>query len=111
MKYTCYKIITTKIYEGILEDGEEIGAVLKLLKEKELTFAMRVKKTPLYEKARLLKIDGDKITWRITQDGASLQKTSFIDDIDTIEVYADTESVMNLKPNPSRWSTLDPSSN
>ena len=107
MRYTCLKTIVTKVFDGILEDPEDILNLLQMLKEKELTCAMQVKKSPLYESVRILEINEDRITWRLLKDGTSLKKNSEISDIMTIRVNANDELMIKLKPNPSRWSTLD----
>lgn len=108
MRYTCLKTIVSKVFDGILEDEEDIKNLLELLKEKELTCAMQVKMGPVHEKVRILSLDGEHITWRIIQDSTSLKKKSAITDIMMIRVHAN-DDLMVHKPEPSRWSTIDAS--
>lgn len=106
MRYTCLKTITTKVFDGILEDSEDILNLLRVLKEKEMTCAMQVKEGPLYDSVRILEVHNSSITWRLLKDGTSLKKKSEISDIMAIRVNANDE-LIKLKPSPSRWSTLD----
>lgn len=109
MRYMCLKTIVTKVFDGILEDSEDINNLLQLLKEKELTCAMQVKKGPMHEFVRILNVDENHITWLILKDGTSLKKKSGISDIMTIRVNTNEDLMVKLKPEPSRWSTLDAS--
>lgn len=107
MRYTCFKTIVTKVFDGVLEDSEDILNLLQLLMEKELTFAMQVQKGSLYEFVRILEVNKDHITWRLFKDGTCLKKKSNISDITTIRVNVNDDLMIALKPEPSRWSTLD----
>lgn len=109
MRYTCLKTIVTKIFDGIIEDPEDILNVLQVIKEKELTCAMQVKNSPMYESVRILEINDDCITWRLLKDGTSLKKKSKIVDIITMQVHTNDDLMIQLKPKPSRWSILDAS--
>lgn len=109
MRYTCLKTIVTKVFDGILEDSEDILNLLQVLKEKELTCAMQVKKGPLHESVRILEISETRITWRLLKDGTSLRKKSEIVDIVAIQVHTNDDLMVKLKPDPTRWSILDAS--
>lgn len=103
------KTIVSKVFDGVLEEPEDILNLLQVLKEKELTCAMQVKKGPLHESVRILEISENCITWRLLKDGTSLKKTSEIADIMAIRVHTNDELMVKLKPEPTRWSTLDAS--
>lgn len=107
MRYTCLKTIVTKVFDGVLEDPGDIRNLLQLLKDKELTCAMQVKKGPMHESVRILEINENRITWRMLKDGTSLKKKSEIADIMTIRVNTNDDLMIQLKPEPSRWGTLD----
>lgn len=107
MKYTCLKTIVTKVFDGVLEDPADILNLLQLLKDKEITCAMQVKKGPVQESVRILEIDENRITWRMFKDGTSLTKKSEVSDIMMIRVNTNDELMIQLKPEPSRWGTLD----
>jgi len=107
MRFTCLKTIVTKVFDGILEDSEDINNTLQMIKEKELTISMQVKKGPVHEFVRILNLDENRITWRILKGRTSLQKTSDISDIMSVKINTNDELKIHLKPNPSRWSTLD----
>ena len=109
MRYVRYKTIVTKIFDGILEDEEEIHNLLSELKDKEITCAMQVSTGPRHDFVRILDIKEDRVTWRILHKGVTLRKTSDISDIRTIEVSTSDDVMAQLKPNASRWSTLDTS--
>lgn len=109
MRYTCLKTIVTKVFDGVLEDSGDILNLLQLLMEKELTFAMQIQNGSLHEFVRILEINEDRITWRLLKDGTSLKKKSDISDIATIRVNVNDDLMITLKPEPSRWSTLDTS--
>jgi len=109
MRYTCLKTIVTKVFDGVLEDPGDILNVLQMLKEKELTCAMQVKNTPMYESVRILEINDDSITWRLLKDGTSLKKKSKIVDIITMRVNTNDDLMIQLKPKISRWNILDAS--
>lgn len=108
MRYVRYKTITSKIFDDILEDPEDIQNLLNELKSKEITCAMQVGFDPRHAFVRILEVDQTKITWSILEKGVSLRKTSLISDIKTLEVEAGDDLVV-LKPKPSRWSMLDTS--
>lgn len=107
MRYTCLKTIVTKVFDGVLEDPSDIRNLLQLLKDKEITCAMQVKKGPMHEFVRILEINESRITWRMLKDGTSLTKKSEITDIMMIRVNANDDLMIQLKPEPSRWGTLD----
>lgn len=107
MKYTCFKTIVIKVFDGELDDPADICNLLQLLKDKEITCAMQVKKDPVHESVRILEIDESRITWRMLQDGTSLKKKSKISDIMMIRVHTNDDLMIQLKPEPSRWGTLD----
>ncbi len=109
MKYTCLKMIVSKVFDGVLESAEDIFNLLQLIKEKEITCAMQVKMGSMQEYVRILEVDENRITWRLIKDGTSLKKKSEISDIMHIRVTANEELMIQLKPEPSRWSTLDTS--
>lgn len=109
MRYTCYKTIVSKVFDGILEGAEEIQNILQAIRNKELTCTLQVKGSPTYEAVRILGLTDDKITWRLVKDGTSLQKTSPISDIVGITIYIEEDLLVSLKPEPTRWSTLDAS--
>jgi hypothetical protein len=109
MRYTCFKTIVSKIFDGILTDDEEIHNVLNLIKEKELTCSMQVESGPMHEMVRILSVEESQITWRLIKSGNSLKKRSDIADITAITVNANEELMVILKPEPTRWSTLDAS--
>lgn len=111
MRYTCLTTIVSKVFDGILEDADDIYRILDLLREKEITFAMQVKNGPVHDSVRLLELTETSITWRCVQHGSSLKKTSNISDIMEITVNPNVEAMITLKPKPSRWSTLDASDN
>lgn len=108
MRYTCLKTIVTKVFDGILEDNDDIQRVLSLLMEKEITCSMQVKTGPVHESVRILRMTDTAITWCLIQNGCSLTKTSNISDITAITVI-DADGTAMLKAEPSRWSTLDAS--
>ncbi len=107
MRYTCLKTIVTKVFDGVLEDPADIQNILQLLKDKEITCAMQVKKGPVQECVRILEVGETRITWRMMKDGTSLKKKSEISDIMMIRVNSNDDLMIQLKPEPSRWGTLD----
>lgn len=107
MRYTCLRTITTKVFDGVLEDPDEIHNLLQLIKDKELTCSMQVKKGPMHESVRILEVDENCITWRLLQSGSSLQKKSEIADIMNVRLHTNDDIMIQLKPKPSRWSTID----
>jgi hypothetical protein len=109
MRYTCFKTIVSKVFDGVLDDDEEIANVLNFIREKELSCSMQVKSGPVHETVRILAVDDSKITWRLIESGSSLKKTSDITDITAISLNANEELMVTLKPAPTRWSTLDAS--
>lgn len=109
MRYTCLKTIVTKIFDGIVENSEDILNILQMLKEKELTCSMQIKSGPMHESVRILEIYDDIITWRLFKDGTSLKKKSKIADIIAMQVNTNDDLMIHLKPKLSRWSILDAS--
>ncbi len=109
MRYIRYKTITSKVFDQIVEDTEDVQNLLTELKKKEITCAMQVGSGPRHEFVRIMEVSDEKITWKIIVKGATLQKSSFIADIQTIEVNMPDEVMAQLKPEPSRWATLDTS--
>ncbi len=109
MRYTCLKTTVSKVFDGILDDQDDILNILQILKDKELTCAMQVKKGPLHECVRILEIDKNCITWRLMKDGTSLKKKSEISDIAVMRVHTNDDLMVSLKPKPTRWSILDAS--
>jgi hypothetical protein len=109
MRYTCLKTIVTKVFDGVLDDSDDVLNVLRMLNEKELTCSMQVKKGPVHDRVRILAIEDGRITWRLLKAGTSLQKKSDIADIMSIKVNVNDDLMIQLKPEPSRWSTLDAS--
>ena len=107
MRYTRFKIITTKIFDGILEDPEEISSLLNELKNKEITCSMQIASGVLHNFVRIINVDENKIDWRLIQKGATLTKSSLISDITAIEVDTSDELLVSVKPKPTRWSALD----
>jgi len=108
MRYICLKTIVSKVCDKVLEDDEDIQRVLSLLQEKQITCALQIKGESVHESVRILGLDDQRITWRLIEHGSSLKKTSNISDIKTVTVNSD-EAMVTLKPDPSRWSTLDAS--
>ncbi len=108
MKYTCFKTIVSKVFDGEI-DEEEARNVISLLKEKETTCSLQIRNTHMLDPVRILSINGNKVTWRFCKDGSSLRGTTKISEIVAIEVHADDELAVKLKPKATRWSTLDTS--
>lgn len=109
MRYIRYKTIKSKVFDQIVEDPEDVQLLLAGLKDKEVTCVMQVGSEPCHDFVRIIEVNNEKITWKIIAKSATLQKTSLITDIKTIEVNTSDEVMAQLKPEPSRWSTLDTS--
>lgn len=108
MRYICLKTIVTKVFDGILENDDEILSVLSAIQNKEITCSLQEKQGPLNVSVRILDINETEIIWRVLKDGTSLKKKTKISDIIMISVNVDDELIIN-KPNSSRWSSLDAS--
>jgi len=108
MRYTCFRTTVSKVFDQIL-DNEEAQDVCSSLKEKELTCSIQIKSGPVHESVRILGITDSSVTWRLVKNGSSLMKSSKISDITAITVYTNEELMVSLKPEPTRWSTLDAS--
>jgi len=109
MRYIRYKTVISKVFDQVVEDSDDVQNLLKELKSKEITCAMQVGSGPRHEFVRILNVSDDKITWKVIARGATLQKSSLITDIQTLEVNVSDETMTVLKPESSRWSTLDTS--
>lgn len=109
MRYTCLKTIVSKVFDGVLEDADDVMNVLKLIRDKEITCSMQVKGGPMHESVRILELNDGRITWRMMKDGTSLKKKSDIVDIVAVQVNTNDELMIKLKPEPTRWNTLDAS--
>ncbi len=107
MRYICFKKIVTKIFDEILDDKTEVLALLNNLKEKEITCSVQIRCGMEHEGARILDVGEDEFTWRLIKNGVSLKQSTLIADIKRISVMTDDEITAKIKPNPSRWSTLD----
>lgn len=108
MRYTCFQKIITKVYDGILEDNASIVAILKELKQKEITCSLLISDV-FYNEVRVLSVDDDGFSWRCCDKGASLKKVSTFAEIKTLEVVVSDRFVALIKPNASRWNTIDTS--
>ena len=108
MKYICYKTTVSKVFDADIKEQEDILNLLNHIKDKQLTCSVQLKLTPLYDSVRLLTVNENSISYRLIKDGVTLQKNAKIEDIVLLQVYSNDEVTLKLKPNPSRWSTLDP---
>ncbi len=108
MRYTCFRTIVSKVFDQSL-DEDETKSVIKSLKDKELTCSLQIKSGPIHESVRILSLTDTRVTWRLIKNGSSLTKTSDMADITAIEVSTNDELMIALKPEPTRWSTLDAS--
>ena len=108
MRYTCFRTTVSKVFDRVL-DKEETQSVIRSLKDKDLTCSIQIKSGPVHESVRILELTDNDVTWRLIKSGGYLTKTSDIADITAIEVYTNEELMVALKPEPTRWSTLDAS--
>lgn len=106
MRFTCYKTIVTKIFDALIEDSNDILNVLQSIKNKEITCTLKIQGST-YNNVRILNIDNSCFTWRFLKGRASLQKISDITSIESLEINTDDDIMIKLKPQATRWSTLD----
>ncbi len=110
MRYTRLKTTISRIYDGILDDPEDIRNILVSLKDKEVTCSIKLKSGLMGNPVRILEVnDNDSFKWMMMKQRASLRRTSKFDDIDTLEVNTCDEITVK-KREASRWSILDPTS-
>jgi len=109
VRYVVLKSVVSRVFDGILEYPNEIAELLNSLKNKEITCSMQIKSGPIFDFVRILKVDmNDTFEWRLIKNGVSLKKTSLVSDVNCITVETNDDMSVKVKPNPSRWSTLDP---
>jgi len=111
MRYIVLKSTVSKVFDEILNETEEIIELLIALKEKEITCSVQIKSGPVFNFVRILKVDIDNSTfeWRLMKNGISLKKKTSINDINLLTIEVDNDMAVKIKPNPSRWSTIDTS--
>lgn len=107
MRFVRLKTVVTKLYDQSVTNQQDILSILNKLKEKELTCNLRLTSGPMYSDVRFLEINEKAFRWRTTKNQSSLVKWSNLNELDYLEVNVKSEVLAGLKPNPSRWSTLD----
>lgn len=107
MRYVCYKMIVSKVVDEQVTQIETIKALIKIFKEKELSCAMQVDGSPVFNSCRVVKIGDDKFEFLIVGKTGSLKKTAEYAKIDYLELKTDDQTISVLKPNSNRWLLLD----
>ncbi len=108
MKYVRYQTSVAKIFDGTITDHDDIKQILSSIKDRELTCKLRLTSGPKHDYVRILDVKDDVFRWRMVKNKAILRDESSFDDILELEVNSDMETVLHLKPKPSRWTLLDP---
>jgi hypothetical protein len=111
LRYIRYQTSVSKVFDGVIADISEKRDILSAIHDRELTCKLQLKDGPIYENVRITKVDNDNFSWRMIKNKSILQQNSKIDDIRELEVNSDLEVGIQLKPQPSRWTVLDSSTN
>ena len=106
MRFVRLKTVVTKLYDQVIPGKSDVLTILRKLKDKELTCSIRLSSGPIYHEVRFLEIEEDRFRWRTTKNQSSLVKWSNVDELEHLELNVKSE-VFSLKPNPSRWSTIN----
>lgn len=108
MRYVKYQTSIAKTFDGVISDEEDIIQILTALKDKEITCRLRLSDGPAHDNVRILSVMKEKFEWRMVKNRSILKQTSLFANIAELEVNTDIEMSLHLKPEPSRWSLLDP---
>jgi len=109
MRYVANKITVVKIVDQQITDIDLIRDILVFIKEKELDCAVRLLEQNLFNKVRIVNIDGDDITCHIIKSSACLKKHIKISDIAYLELTTEDRILNNFKPGTTRWNLLSAS--
>jgi aspartyl/asparaginyl-tRNA synthetase len=115
MQYIVEEIVINKIHDAIIENSDEKLDLLKTIKEKNIEFAISLKKKIGYEdrviyypKVRLLSFQENKLNIISINDKANLIiKDIFISDVVMIKVYYDKNKIFYKQDNIDRTDLLD----
>lgn len=107
MRYICSKRVVTKIFDGLVENEDDIVKLLNFVCSKDIICTLKLSTGMKFDKVKILSIQDKIFRWKYMKNHSTLDTTSNIADIDCLEVEADGGLFTGLDPNPSRWTVLD----
>ncbi len=109
MKYSRKKITEAILFDGNIEDQEEIKCILTDLKDRRIDVNVQLKDNPkTYSKSRIIGIENDEFSFLFVGN-SSLKVKSKISDIEKIEVITNDQVIVNTKSGVNRWHLICPS--
>jgi len=107
MRFTCYKTVTSVIFDKIIENKEDIYEILSDLQKREIKCNVRLKSGVSHNIVRVLEINNDKVDLRIIRYSSSLQKTIQINEIESVQIESNDALSIYMKSDVSRGDILD----
>lgn len=108
MRYIKLRTIITKTSDAIVDDVEDIKAILSVLTDKELDCCLKLKQGPRMEMTRIMVLGEERFQFRAISKTASMIRTVNYTDIELIEVHDFASDIVSKKPRVSRWMMLEP---
>lgn len=107
MRYICFKKILSKIADEDIRDADSIKTIFTTIERHDLTFSIRAKGGVRFDKARILSLNEDTLSYLVFTSSSKLKKESRYEDIEEIELVLVDDILAYFKPRASRWSLLD----
>ncbi len=106
MRYVRTKTAVTTVTDEMV-DGEEVQAILSVLKDKELDCSMQLNNGARMDLVRISGIFEGEFAFRVIYHKSSLRKKAKYSDISYLEVNTVDSEMVRTKPGISRWMLLD----
>lgn len=112
MKYKRQKVVTTTLFNGLIEDENEIREILLSLCKYELDADLMMAGIPAIMPVRIVSVLDDHFDYKIINGPPGhgcLTKSGTFDEIIELSVISNDATVVRTKPGITRWQCISPS--
>lgn len=109
MRYKQFRQHITKVVDQDISDLDQIKSIVRLIKESNLDCSIRISNGPVHEFTRIKSITDESFSFTVIGGTSSLRRTARYEDIESLEVVTDVESMVKFNDKVSRFMLLDPS--
>lgn len=107
MKYKRRKISTVTLFDGYVEDDEDIRKILSSLCGREMDVSLKLKNESAKAFARITEVGQTEFKFEVL-GYSSLVRHARVEDVDCLEVVSNDEFTVEVKPGITRWNLLNP---
>lgn len=110
MRYIKLRTTVERVVDEVIDDDSTIQSILLSLKNNEIDCIIRLTDGPKMCNVRIDAVDDDGFSFRVINRSSTLSKKAQFNEVDYVEINTDADLLCRSKPNISRWTLLDPTS-